>query len=84
MTVRTKQVNGALRWYSEPPADTYRLIITCPRCAADLEHVTSGSRWSWQQAAAISCSECRWQGVINVELTEMSPDRKPTRKLVPA
>lgn len=83
MTVRTHYVNGALRWYSEPGA-TYHVDVTCARCGSDTEYVTGGSRWHWQQAAVVRCSECNWSGVVNMTIQDASKrddeDRRAARE----
>lgn len=48
----------------------YTVVVTCPRCGADVDHVAGGSRRTWQQAAAVKCTECHWKGVVSVELAE--------------
>lgn len=48
----------------------YLVVLTCTQCGADVEHVTGGSRRHWQQAAVVACTECKWTGVVNVELTD--------------
>lgn len=60
-----------------------RIIVTCPRCGADTEFQTGGSKYHWQQACLISCTECPWTGAINVELSTVrdSEDRAQTTRI---
>ena len=46
----------------------YILPLTCPRCGADVEHMSTGRSYAWHQVAALRCSECRWEGAVTVEL----------------
>lgn len=70
MTARLTRVDGALHWYDDTSRPDVRVTVTCPLCTADTEFVTGGSAHHWQQAAVIRCTECNWQGVLNVELTD--------------
>lgn len=84
MTVRVVPwcLNCGLPEHASDAASTRRYIVevTCPRCGADVDHVTAGQRWHWQQAAAIKCSECSWRGVLNVELATIAKkDEEPRR-----
>lgn len=67
MTVRIARVNGALRWHEDDP-HTFSFGLTCPQCAAGVEHITDGKSYAWRLVAAVRCSECRWNGAATVEL----------------
>lgn len=47
----------------------YMFDLNCPHCGREMAHVTSGSRYPWQQAVVAMCQPCRRSVIINVTMT---------------
>jgi hypothetical protein len=50
----------------------FRVIATCPSCGADLEYVTGSAPYAWERACVVGCTECPFQGVLRVTLTNVA------------
>lgn len=50
---------------------SYRIEVTCPRCAIAVEHISTGSAGPSHQAAVVKCLRCGWEGAISVELSSI-------------
>lgn len=59
----------------------YGLVLSCPYCAGQCEHVTNGATTTWETRGLVRCLECDAEVIVVVQLVATVDDHQARRPI---